>query len=98
MKTSRAIRVRSSPVASRSLSSTATAIASKYVRHRVIAKVTPSSAPTRSRQSIALWETAVPTLTRDSPIAMMMTNPWRSAKWPGARMRHPLAAPTYTPT
>jgi hypothetical protein len=56
-------------------SATPMAIALKKVRHRVMARAIPSSAPARRGQSIGAWFTATATLTTDSPIAMITTKP-----------------------
>ncbi len=67
------------------------ATTSKYIHHRAAATATPSTDAATIGQEIGRAATPMPIETSDSPRAMMMIRPCRSAQWAAEKTCHPSA-------
>ena len=94
---SRAIAARSRPTALVNRCSAAIATTSKYSHHSAIATLMPSTEATMMGHEIGRPSTPTPIETTDSPSAMMMISPCRSAKWAGDGTTQPLVPASSTP-
>ncbi len=91
-------RLARSPDDRRSTSSATLATTSKYSHHRHTAMARPHTRASGVAPVSSALDVAAPTATIDSPMAMMMTSPKRSAKCDALLRRHRVDRTTYTPT